>query len=293
MINIENVSKFILSDISLSIPKGCVVGLIGATGSGKTTLVKLVSRLLLPEAGRVSVMGKNPVTNRGRYGSKLSVFFTGVPLLESEDNALIGMDMIRNFYSIPRDNFTKDYTELSKIFGFEKYENEKLKNLSAGQRSRVELAAAFILNADLMILDEPDVGLDEEGKMIFEELVKERAKRETTFLITSHNLTEISNLCDRIAILSDGELAFYGSERVLRSQHLPINTMTVVFDGTLPNIDDLPIVRYKIEGNTAAYDYNSKYITAAELINVLMKQTRILDVKIKKPDLEEIIINMK
>ena len=81
MINIENVSKFILSDISLSIPKGCVVGLIGATGSGKTTLVKLISGLLLPEAGRVSVMGKNPVTYRGRYGSKLSVFFTGVPLL--------------------------------------------------------------------------------------------------------------------------------------------------------------------------------------------------------------------
>ena len=65
--------------------------------------------------------------------------------------------------------------------------------------------------------------------------------------------------------------------------------MTVVFDGPIPSIDDLPIVRYKIEGNNAAYDYNSKYITAAELINVLMKQTRILDVKIKKPDLEEII----
>ena len=144
-----------------------------------------------------------------------------------------------------------------------------------------------------MILDEPDVGLDEEGKMIFEELVRERAKSGTTFLITSHNLTEVSNLCDRIAILSDGELTFYGSERVLRSQHLPVNTMTVVFDGPIPSIDDLPIVRYKIEGNTASYDYNSKYITAAELINVLMKQTRILDVKIKKPDLEEIIINMK
>ena len=238
-------------------------------------------------------MGKNPVTNRGRYGSKLSFFLTGVPLIENEDSALVGMDMIRNIYAIPRDKFEKDYAELSKRLGFENYENEKLKNLSTGQRRRVELAAAFILNADLMILDEPDVGLDEEGKMIFEELVKERAEMGTTFLITSHNLTEVSNLCDRIAILSDGELTFYGSERVLRSQHLPVNTMTVVFDGPIPSIDDLPIVRYKIEGNNAAYDYNSKYITAAELINVLMKKTRILDVKIKKPDLEEIIINMK
>jgi hypothetical protein len=67
--------------------------------------------------------------------------------------------------------------------------------------------------------------------------------------------------------------------------------MTVTYDGAIPNIDDLPIVRYRIDGNTVSYDYNSKYITASELINVLMKQVRVLDVKIKKPDLEQIILN--
>ena len=293
MINFENVSKFKLSDISLSIPRGCVVGLIGATGSGKTTLVKLSSGLLLPESGRISVMGKNPVSNRSRYGSKLSVFITGIPLIEQGDSAQIGMDMIRNFYSISKEKFIQDYAELSDRFGFRGYENEKLKNISTGQRRRVELAAAFILNSELVILDEPDVGLDETGKQVFEEIVKERVKQGVTFLITSHNLSEVSNLSDRIAVLSDGRLMFYGNERMLRSRYLPVNTMTVTFEGAIPNIDDLPIVRYRIEGNTVSYDYNSKYITASELINVLMKQARVLDVNIKKPDLEQIILNRR
>ena len=291
MIDIENVSKFRLSDISLSIPRGYVVGLIGATGSGKTTLVKLSAGLLLPETGRVSVMGQNPVKNRGRYGTRLSVFITGIPLIERDDSALIGMDMMRNYYSISKDKFIRDYAELSERFGFRDYENEKLKNLSAGQRRRVELAAAFILNSELIILDEPDVGLDEAGKQVFEDIVKEKVKQGVTFLITSHNLTEVSNLSDRLVVLSEGKLMFYGNERMLRSRYLPVNTMTVTYDGAIPNIDDLPIVRYRIDGNTVSYDYNSKYITASELINVLMKQVRVLDVKIKKPDLEQIILN--
>ena len=88
MINIENVSKFIIRDISLHIPKGEVTGLIGATGSGKTTLVRLASGLLLPDRGRVSVMGHEPVSFKGKFGSRLSVLISGVKSLSDEETAV-------------------------------------------------------------------------------------------------------------------------------------------------------------------------------------------------------------
>lgn len=292
MINFENVSKFILDDISIHIQKGQVTGLIGDTGAGKTTLVKLASGLLLPDVGRVSVMEKNPVQYRSRYGTKLGVLITGIPILEDNDSALTGLGILQSMYDIPKGEFGERYEELATRLGFKAYENEKIKELSVGQRRRVELAATFILNPELVILDEPEVGLDEECKQILEEIVKERAASGATFLITSHNLTEISNMCDRLLILSEGKLIFYGSEASLRSQYLPINTMTITYEGAIPNIDDLPIVRYKMDGNRISYDYNSKYIAASELLEVLMKQTKIIDIKIKKPDLEQIIIDL-
>ena len=293
MINIENVSKFIIRDISLHIPKGEVTGLIGATGSGKTTLVRLASGLLLPDCGRVSVMGHEPVRFKGKFGSRLSVLISGVKSLSDEETAVSALDGLRIIYGIPKNEYEKRYRKLAERFDFSSYENERLKGLSVGQRRRVELAGAFLTEPELMILDEPEVGLDEFGKQALEEIIKEKTGEGMTLLITSHNMAEISNICTRIAVLSKGDLIFYGSEDALRSRYQPINTLTVSFDGNIPNIDDLPIVRYRLEGNTASYEYNSMYITASEVLDVIMKQTRITDINIKKPDLEQIIINMR
>ncbi|MBO6165265.1 MAG: ABC transporter ATP-binding protein [Eubacterium sp.] len=292
MINFENVSKFIISDVSLHIPKGTVTGLIGHTGAGKTTLVRLAAGLLLPERGRVRVMSEDPIAYRGKYGSKLSVFLAGVHHLADEDSAMTALNMLQEMYRIPKDIFEARYNELSERFGFKAYERNPLKSLSVGQRQRVELASVFIMDSELMILDEPEVGLDDMGKQALEELIRDRASRGATFLITSHNMAGISKTCSRLAILAKGHLIFHGSEDSLRSRYLPINTLTITYEGAIPNIDDLPIVRYRMEGKQISYDYNSRYITASELMEVLMAQTEITDIKIKKPDLEQIVISI-
>lgn len=292
MINFENVSKFIISDLSLNVPKGQVVGVIGDTGSGKTTFVKLASGLLLPESGRVSLMHRDPLVIRGKKNSDLGVFITGVPFLSNEDSVFTGMDMIRTMYAISGEEYKNTYKELAESFGFKSYEHEKIKNLSAGQRRRVELAAVMSIEPKIVILDEPDVGLDAEGRQILDEYVTMKKKQGVTFLITSHNLTGLSRICDRIMILSEGKCIFYGSERTLRYEQLPINKMTVSYDGPVPSIDDLPIVKYTLDENELVLEYNSRFITASEILNVLMKQTKILDIKISKPDLEQIIIGL-
>ena len=298
MINFENVSKFILEDISFSLPRGEVIGLIGASGTGKTTLVKLAAGILEPERGRVSVLGRNPVLSRGKYSSRLGVFMTGIPVLSENDSALSGIGILAKVYDIPEFEFQKRYDELSQLFGFKSYENERLKELSVGQRRRIELAATFILESELLLLDEPEIGLDEEAKQTLEEVIKERAERGMTVLITSHDLQSISHLSTRIMILSansesQSRIIFYGTEGVLRHRFLPINRMTLKYEGGIPMVDDLPLVRNSLTKDEVICEYDERYVSASEILAVIMKHTRVTDIKIKKPDLEQIILRDK
>ncbi|MCR5398621.1 MAG: ATP-binding cassette domain-containing protein [Lachnospiraceae bacterium] len=295
MINFENVSKFILEDISFNLPKGEVVGLIGASGTGKTTLVKLAAGILKPEHGRVSVLGKNPVLNRGKYSTRVGVFMTGIPVLSESDSALNGIGILAKMYDIPELEFQKRYDELSQLFGFRTYERERLKELSVGQRRRIELAATFIPEPELLLLDEPEIGLDEEAKQTLEEVIKERAERGMTVLITSHDLQSISNLSTRIMILSPNSgkhsgMIFYGTEDVLRHRFLPVNRMTIKYEGSIPMVDDLPLVKYSLTHDEFICEYDERYVSSSEILTVIMKHTRVTDIKIKKPDLEQIIL---
>ena len=294
MINFENVSKFILSDVSFSIPKGEVVGLIGATGSGKTTLVKLASGILEPERGRVSVLGADPVKNKGRYSSRLGVYLTGVPVLSEYDSALSGIGILGKMYNIPDAEFQKRYDELSTLFGFKNFEGERLKDLSVGQRKRIELSATFILEPEMLLLDEPEIGLDEEAKQTLEEVIKDRTSKGMTVLVTSHDLPSISHLSTRIMMLSEGKLIFYGSESVLRHKFLPVNQMTLKYEGAIPMVDDLPLLKYRVDsgkaGGTFYCEYDERYVSASEVLAVIMHHSKVTDIKIKKPDLEQVIL---
>ncbi len=288
MICFEKVSKYVLSDVSLYIPKGVCVGLIGPSGAGKTTLIRLACGLLEADNGNVITLGKNPVKHRGHFGSRLSVFMSGVPLLCLDETVKQGFELIKEVYHIPEKNFSKDYSRLADRLGFNGFDSLIVKNLSLGQRMRAELGASLICRPELLLLDEPNIGLDEIGKAVLCELIKECCERGMTVLLTSHDMTEISKACDRLAVLNGGRLLFYGSEEILKSRYVPTDVMTVTLCGSLPDLDDLPLNRYSVEGNTLTLSYNSNYVTAAEIIKLILEQTEISSVDIKKPDLESV-----
>lgn len=190
MINFENVSKFIVEDISFYIPKGEIVGLIGASGAGKTTFIKLACGLLNPEKGRVTVFGKNPVVYRQRYYSDIGVFLAGVNSLDMDTTVKKNFEILKAVYGIPGDVFEERYQELSERFGFKKHEFDVIRKLSLGYKMRVELAAVFILEPKLLLLDEPNVGLDESAKQVLRQILNEKAQNGMTIIITSHDMVE-------------------------------------------------------------------------------------------------------
>lgn len=292
MINFERVTKFKLEDFTINIPKNEIVGLIGATGSGKTTFIKLASGLLIPDSGRVRVLGKDPVKYRRKCASEVGVFIAGKPHLEAEDTVLQAFELIRAEYGIEKSVFKNRFSKLSDLFEFSGYVGTKVRELSLGQKMRVELAAVLIFEPKLLLLDEPNIGLDENGKHILNKVLKECVAKGMTVLVTSHDMASISSLCSRLAIIDKGKMVFYGSEANLRSKFMPINRMTVKFDGPIPNIDDLPITMFTLNKDTLIYEYNTNYVSSSEVLEVLINQTRVFDIKIQKPDLESIMIQI-
>ena len=293
MINFENVSCRILKGISLNIPKGETVGLIGKSGAGKTTLIKLACGLLAPERGRVFTLGTDPVKNRDLYRERISVFIAGTPLLCRDDSVLQGFEIIRSLYGISKSEFAKRYEALSARLSFSKYDSELVKNLSLGERMRAEIGAALIYEPKLLILDEPNIGLDENAKSVLGQLLTERREAGMTTFLSSHDMASVSKICSRIAMLDKGELVFYGSMENLRSRYTPIDTMTLKIGGKIPDLEDLPLKKYSVRDNAILLSYNSNHITAAEILRTVTGQTDLSEVSIKKPDLEDVISQLR
>lgn len=287
MLDFQHVKKFALSDISLYIPAGERVGLLGGAGSGKTTLLKLACGLLVPECGNVYVLGENPAAYQKKPMLPFSACFAGLPLLDQNDSIRQGFELLRKMYHIPGRQFLADYGELSVRLGFHEFEQETVKTLSLGQRLRAELAAALIIRPRLLLLDEPNAGLDENGKAVLCEILTERGQQGLTVLMATSDMVGIAKLCTRFVVLEGGRVAFYGSEKNLRSQFAPVDVMTVVLGGRLPDLEDLPLKQYRIEGNRLTLSYNSNHITAAEILKRLLAQTEVAEVRIKKPTLED------
>lgn len=171
--------------------------------------------------------------------------------------------------------------------------DKTVKELSLGERMRAELAAAIIYEPDLLILDEPDTGLDANAKEALRELILEGCSRGMTLLIASHDLEGLEKFCGRIALLDEGRLIFYGSPQNLRSGFSPTDTIRIKLGGKLPDLEDLPIDKYSIQGNLLTLSYNSNHITAAEILKTVLRQTHISEAKIIKPDLDSVISRLK
>lgn len=289
MVQLENVGKFILSNVDLYVPEKVAVGLIGESGSGKTTLLKLISGLLAPDEGRISTMGYNPLNYRRKYAQDISAYFAGVPLLGYEDTIRNEYEMIASMYKLEKGKFEKEYRNLADRLGFGEYDNEILKNLSLGQRARAELGAALIYHPRLLLLDEPTIGLDQIAKNALRDLLSERVEQGMTLIVSSHDMDEVSHLCSRIALLHHGKLVFYGNQHQLRQKYKSLSTMRLRIPGSLPDLGDIPFYKYEIDNDILTLVYSSNYINSAEILRQILRQTSVSEVVIRKSDLGQAI----
>ena len=289
MVICDKVNKFILHDVDLHIPQGTTIGIIGASGAGKTTFLKLISGVLEPDSGMVRSLRRDPVERTDGFLRRISVLFADVPVFDERLSIIDCFEEIRIMYGIKQQEYDERLDYISETLGFTENLLSKSKQLSLGQKRRAELGLTFLRDAELYIFDEPCIGLDQNGKAAFYKLIEEKKREGKTILVSSHDMEDISKIADRVLLLDKGEVAFYGSREELYKRLAPMEESFVELDGKLPDLSDLELDRYVVENGRMRIRYNSNHVTSREVLERICKTSRVKSVTVHRASLGESI----
>jgi ABC-2 type transport system ATP-binding protein len=230
----------VLDRLDLCVNRGEVYGYLGPNGAGKTTTIRLVLGLHRPTAGRAEVFGidawRKPVAAHRRVA-----YVAGEPALWPSLTAAETFEFLGNLHGGVDTAYRSSLIER-----FDLEPNRRVRTLSKGNRQKIQLIAALATRADLLLLDEPTSGLDPLMEMVFRQCVREATERGQTIFLSSHQLSEVEAVCDRVGILRDGRLVEQGTLSEIR--HLSVRTLDVTFDGPVPELPELAGVQVTTAG---------------------------------------------
>jgi ABC-2 type transport system ATP-binding protein len=210
-------------DLSFRISSGQLIGLIGPNGAGKTTTMKMLSGVLQPSAGEVTVLGYTPGRRERGFLRSIALLRGSQPIGgPAELTVMDNFQYRRLLYDISRTQFGDHLAELSEIFDLDEVMGRQVRALSLGQRMRAGLALCLIHRPRVVFLDEPTIGLDATAALAFRGFVGRYATGTgATIILTSHYMTEVEALCSRVILIDKGTLRFDGSLRTLTSSLSP------------------------------------------------------------------------
>ncbi|MFX0168554.1 MAG: ATP-binding cassette domain-containing protein [Candidatus Hodarchaeota archaeon] len=285
-----------LDGVSFQIHPGECVALLGPNGAGKSTTVKLLSGILHPTAGKVSLFGMNPYHNRiacaMRYGvvfGQRSLLWTHVPVLES-------FKLYQKMYNIPKSVFEDRLEEFSEILDVKQHLPTAPRRLSLGERMRCEVAAALLHRPEVIFLDEPTVGLDVVAKKRIRDFIRRINQEENiTVLLCSHSMRDVEELTDRIILISHGKIKYNGPKHELKARWSNERNIRVVYKKTEEinwnNYfgDLLGVLRYESTNGELRVRYNQEVINASDVLKIILDLVKIRDIEVTEPNLEDII----
>ena len=196
-------------DMNFSIEEGESVAFLGANGAGKSTTIKMLTGILKPSGGEISIMGKNPFADRMENARRIGVVFGQKTQLWWDIPVIETFRLLKNIYEIPDERYERNMREFREILELDPFLGQPARKLSLGQRVRADMAAALLHEPPVLFLDEPTIGLDVAVKQrIYCFLQRINKERNTTVLLTSHDLNDLESLCGRLIILEQGEILF-------------------------------------------------------------------------------------
>lgn len=274
--------------ISFQISPGQAVGYIGANGAGKSTTIKMLTGILVPSSGTVRTLGLDPVARRrelargiGAVFGQRSQLWWDLPLGESF-RILAALHGLRAWQ--PRVDQLVERLELGEFL------RTPVRQLSLGQRMRGEVAAALVHSPALLVLDEPTIGLDllsKEKLRVF--LHEERTRTGTTLLLTTHDMSDIERLCDRVLVVDHGRLAYDGTLADLAATMGAERVLVVDLVEPQPPLSDLPGTRLlSVEGNGLRQRL-AFTTSAASVLAAVAERCEIRDLLLEEPDIEDVV----
>ncbi len=282
-----------LQDVSFSVEKGELLGYIGPNGAGKSTSVKILSGILTPDSGRVSVGGLTPWLDRKKHVQHIGVVFGqrmqlwwDVPIWDS-------YLLLKDIYRIEKKDFDNRLEELADALDLKELLRTPLRLMSLGQRMRAELCGSLLHSPELLFLDEPTIGLDAVSKLKLREfLLKENKEKGTTILLTTHDMEDIAALCNRVMVLGHGRKLYDGQLPELLARYDTQRTVKVRYENEAM-LSSLPeSCALQRDGDDYIITYEPGKMPTAELLSLLQKAGNMQELTAQSQSIDHLIARM-
>jgi ABC-2 type transport system ATP-binding protein len=274
-------------DISFQVERGELLGYLGPNGAGKSTTIKMLTGILVPSSGRVSVAGLDPSKRRIELAKRIGAMFGqrvqlwwDLPLIDS-------FELLRHIYKVPAERYRTSLARFRDVLDLDPFLQTPVRQLSLGQRIRGELTASMLHEPELLFLDEPTIGLDVVAKQrVRDFLVEINRERGVTVLLTTHDLGDIERLCKRLLVIDHGSLIWDGAIDELRERYGGERTLIVDLEEPAPPLQIEGARVEKVDGPRQWLRFRGP---AADLTARVASAARLVDLQITEPDIEEIV----
>jgi ABC-2 type transport system ATP-binding protein len=283
--------------ISFSIDQGEFVGYIGPNGAGKSTTIKMMTGILMPTSGEIVANRYQPYEDRARYTKKIGVVFGQRTQLWWDIAVIESFKLLRKIYDVPEPEYRKRLAFFRELLGLDEFLHSPVRKLSLGQRMRCEMAAALLHNPPIVFLDEPTIGLDLIAKDRIRQFLKNiNRELRTTILLTTHDLSDIEELCRRVIIIDKGKLLYDGSLEELRHRLGRYNLINIHLDDRRhrSKLDQVlgggNGIRWEhVDELTYRIRFDREQVSSAEIIRKIVNEVPIHDIYIEAEPIEDII----
>ena len=279
-----------VTDVSFAIAPGEAVGYLGPNGAGKSTMIKMMTGILVPSAGEISVLGRVPHRERQANAREIGVVFGQRSQLWWDLPVVDSFELHREIYAIPRPRFDANLKSLSQLLELEPFLERAVRQLSLGQRMRAEIVMALLHDPKILFLDEPTIGLDVVAKDAVRKFLSQvNRERGTTIILTTHDLQDIEEICPRLIMVDHSRLIFDGETAKLRSALGSARRLMLEFAADPGRLELQSARLTSDDGLRKHYLLERDDVSLVQVLDEIGDTTQLKDISVEEPNIEEVI----
>ncbi len=280
-----------VKSINFTVERGEFVAFLGPNGAGKTTTLKLLSGVINPTSGVARVMGYIPWKRENAYRRRFALVMGQKNQLWWDLPAQESFRLHQQIYRIEKQAFEHTLDELADLLDVRRLLKQPVRELSLGERMKMELTAALLHSPEVLFLDEPTIGLDVIAQHNIQKFLKHyQEQRQMTVLLTSHYMKDVAALCRRVVIITEGQIKYDGSLEGVLKQFGDYKLLTLHFDGELPA--DLSRYGEVLESKSPRATLRVQKHKVAEVLSQILSRHSLDDISVEETPLEDVIAEM-
>ena len=285
--------KKAVNDLSFTIEKGEMVGFIGPNGAGKSSTIKMLSGILCPDKGSISVAGYIPYKQRKAYVGNIGVVFGQKSQLQWDLPVIDSFELLRAIYRIPEEKYKRNLERFTEMLDMKGFINQPVRQLSLGQRMRSDIVASLLHSPEIVFFDEPTIGVDIIGKETIRNFIKELNEQDkVTMIFTTHDMQDIEQTCKRIIIIDKGSLMYDGSLQDIRNKYGTSRRLIAEFNEETAVAPIKNVIIEDLKDRKVSFTFDNNVVDVNKLMHEVLEKYSVHDVTVAEPEIESIIQKM-